>query len=452
MDYKSDQYENKDLHNNSIWEYAVAFVMGMVMLGALIALIRGKVYEIDLSTDTGDVLNIYTYTTEFQELMIDYYPDYEEIDGETGRIGDVTVKWIIVPNVDGYYKETLKEVLDKQDIDIFIVEPCYNSMDFINDADCCLTMEELELTPYMRNQYPYTIDVAMDADGRVKGSAWAANPGAFMYRRSAAREVFGTDNPEEVQQYLKDWESFYQSAEELDKNGWKIVGASEETYRIFSQNAKNPWVENGKIQIDPSLMEWSEQAKNFYEKGYVYTSGMWSMEWMEGGKEDGDVFGYFAAPWFVEAIFMETEMGECGDWAICEGPENFFWGGHLLCVAKESDNPGLARDILYQLTCNAKIMREMAEDGEFVNNFKVMDRYAEVEEAVAEYMGGQDVLEIFCQSAKKLHVKPCTPYDNTLDSLFQENMKLYFDGVCSEEEALEKFYNEAKEVFPELEQ
>ena len=230
MNYKRDHYENKDLHNNSIWEYAVAFVMGMVMLGALIALSRGKAYEIDLSKDTGDILNIYTYTTEFQELMIDYYPDYEKIDGETGRIGDVTVKWTIVPNVDGYYEEAVYEALEKEEVDLFIVEPCYNAMGFINDEECCLTMEELQLTPYMRNQYRYTADVAMDETGQIKGSAWSASPGAFIYRRSAAKEVFGTDDPKKVQQYLKDWEAFYQSAEELDENGWKIVKAGQDLH------------------------------------------------------------------------------------------------------------------------------------------------------------------------------------------------------------------------------
>ncbi len=450
MDYKRDQYEDKNLQKNNIWEYAVAFVMGMVMLGALIALIRGKAYEIDLSKDTGEVLNIYTYTTEFQELMMEYYPDYEEVDGETGRIGNITVKWTIVPNVDGYYEEAVYEALEKEEVDLFIVEPCYNATGFINDEECCLTMEELQLTPYMRNQYRYTADVAMDETGQVKGSAWSASPGAFMYRRSAAKEVFGTDDPEKVQEYLNDWESFCQAAEQLDEYGWKIVGAPEETYRIFSQNAEHPWVEDNRIVIDQSLQNWVDQANMFCEEEYVYTSGMWSMEWMMGGKEDGDVFGYFVAPWFIEAIFMETEMGESGDWAICEGPAPFFWGGHLLCVAKESDNPGLARDILYQLTCNPKIMREMAEDGHFVNNAKVMNRYAEQDEEITEFMDGQNVLEIFFQSAKKLRVKPCTAYDYTLDSLFQDNMKLYFDGVCSEEEALDKFYNAAEKEIPEL--
>ncbi|MGN1171905.1 MAG: carbohydrate ABC transporter substrate-binding protein, partial [Lachnospiraceae bacterium] len=41
----------------------------------------------------GSVFNIYCWNEEFKSRLTDHYPGYEEVDGTTGKIGDVTVKW-----------------------------------------------------------------------------------------------------------------------------------------------------------------------------------------------------------------------------------------------------------------------------------------------------------------------------------------------------------------------
>lgn len=41
------------------------------------------------------VLNVYCWNDEFQRRIKDHYPGYEEVDANTGKIGDVTVKWNI---------------------------------------------------------------------------------------------------------------------------------------------------------------------------------------------------------------------------------------------------------------------------------------------------------------------------------------------------------------------
>ena len=40
----------------------------------------------------GKVLNIAAWNEEFKSRLIDHYPGYEEVDGTTGKIGDITVK------------------------------------------------------------------------------------------------------------------------------------------------------------------------------------------------------------------------------------------------------------------------------------------------------------------------------------------------------------------------
>ena len=107
--------------------------------------------------DDGKVLNIYCWNEEFKSRLTDHYPGYEEVDGTTGKIGDITVKWNITPSDDNAYQNNLDETLLKQadaaaddKIDLFLVEADYAlkyvdtdyTLDVVNDLgvskDCLL--------------------------------------------------------------------------------------------------------------------------------------------------------------------------------------------------------------------------------------------------------------------------------------------------------------------------
>ena len=84
------------------------------------------------AAEEGKVLNIYCWNTEFQSRIADHYPGYETVDGTTGKIGDVTVKWNVTPNNDNAYQNNLDATLLKQadaaaddKIDLFLVEADY---------------------------------------------------------------------------------------------------------------------------------------------------------------------------------------------------------------------------------------------------------------------------------------------------------------------------------------
>ena len=84
------------------------------------------------SSDDGKVLNIYCWNEEFKSRLEDHYPGYTIVDGTTGTIGDVTVKWNITPNDDNAYQNNLDATLLKQadaaaddKIDLFLVEADY---------------------------------------------------------------------------------------------------------------------------------------------------------------------------------------------------------------------------------------------------------------------------------------------------------------------------------------
>ncbi len=421
----------------------------------------------DLSADTGSVLNIYCWNEEFKTRVTDHYPGYTDNGDGTGKIGDVTVNWVIVPSDDMAYQNNLDETLLKQadaadddKIDMFLIEADY-ALKYVNAEGVCLSMDDLGLTDYMGDQYQYTKDIVTDANGNVNGTSWQACPGLYIYRRSVAKEVFGTDDPDEVQTHFADWDKFAESAQQLADAGWKVVSGYDDAYRVFSQNVSTPWVVDGKITIDDNIKAWVDQTKDFTDKGFNNKTSLWSDDWGKGMSSAGDVFGYFGPAWFIDFTMtgyaMDDSEGEAavgngtwGDWAAIEGPQSYFWGGTWVCAAQGSDNAGLVADIMYQLTCNPDVMKEIVTaDNDFCNNQPLMEEMAATG-TTNEFLGGENVLEKFCAAVGNISMENSTIYDQGMTEQFQGAMKDYFDGNVDYDTALENFYTNIETRYPEL--
>lgn len=424
-------------------------------------------YTKDLSADTGKVLNIYCWNTEFQSRVTDHYADYTDNGDGTGTIGDVTVNWIVTPSDDNAYQNKLDETLLGQadaaaddKIDLFLFEADY-ALKYVNADGVCMSMDELGLTDYMGDQYQYTKDVVTNGNGEVMGTSWQACPGLYIYRRSAAEAVFGSGEPEDVQAHFSDWDKFAESATALSDAGWKVVSGYDDAYRVFSQNVSSPWVVDGKINIDDNIMAWVDQTKDFTDKGYNNKTSLWSDDWGKGASSSGDVFGYFGPAWFIDFTLAGFTMddadaeaavgnGTWGDWAAIEGPEGYFWGGTWMAAAQGTDNAGLVADMMYQLTCNPDVMKEIVTaDNDFCNNQPLMEEMAAAGTTSA-FLGGENVLEKFCAGVQTIDMSNSSNYDQGMTEEFQGAMKDYFDGNSTKEEALDKFYAAAETKYPEL--
>lgn len=62
-------------------------------------------------------------------------------------------------------------------------------------------------------------EIATSADDKLKAVTWQATPGLFAYRRSIAKDVLGTDDPDAVQEALADWDKFNAVAEQAAAKG-----------------------------------------------------------------------------------------------------------------------------------------------------------------------------------------------------------------------------------------
>lgn len=422
--------------------------------------------EVTGEEETGMVINIHTSGNELYERVMQLYPAYQDLGNGKGMIGDVPVNWIITPNDGNAYQTALDEKLSNIEatpaedrIDLFTIEADY-AKKYAQTANL-MTMEEIGVTEEnMANQYAYTKEIVQNAEGEVCASAWQSTPGFFMYRRSIAKEVFGTDEPDEIQEILSTWENFDDAAAKLKDSGYMMFSAYTDSYYPFNANKSQPWVdENLVIHMDDHVMQWVEQTREYTEKGYNHRNVEIS-DIILDLRKDGKVFGAFAAPWYMDYVEfsclddpnapLELGNGSYADWAACTGPESYYWGGTWLCVPEGCDNVSEVRDLIYALTCDEATMKKLALDnGEFVNNEKVMKELAASDYECA-FLGGQNHIAFLEEAAGNIDMSNQTMYDQGVGDACKEAFRDYFDGYISREEALEAFYKGAVVKHPEL--
>ena len=411
--------------------------------------------------EEGKVLNIYCWNEEFKSRVTDHYPDYVEVDGTTGQIGDVTVMWNITPSTDNAYQNGLDAALKGQadaaaddKVDIFLVEADYAGK-YVN-VDYSLALSELGITDAdLANQYKYTQDVVTDTEGNLKGSSWQGCPGVLIYNRAVAEEVLGTQDPAAVQEYVKDWATFQETAATMKEAGYYMTSSANDTYRVYSNNVTSKWVEDGVVNIDENIMNWVADSKAMVDAGYTNTYDLWSEDWSKGFYPDGKVFCYFGPAWFVDfsmAADAEGSIANAGGWGACSGPQGFFWGGTWMCPATGTDNPTLVKDLILTMTANDDILKEIVvDDNDFTNSKPVMDAMAADTSYSSKVLGGQNPLEMYCAGVETIDLSNLSDYDQGCNEEFQTAMKGYFEGTyATEEEAIAAFYAAIVIKYPDL--
>lgn len=414
----------------------------------------------DLPEDTGSVLNIYVWNTEFQERVEGFYPGYEKTDDVTGKIGDVTVNWNITPNTDNAYQDNLDAKLLEQDsaadddkIDMFLVEADY-ALKYV-DTDYTLPVADCGVTSAdVAEQYQYTKDVMTDSNGVLKGVSWQGCPGVLIYNREIAKDMWGSDDPAEVQKHVSDWATFYATADELKEAGYLATATCMDTFRVYSNNVTSKWVDADKnLNIDANIKAWVDDTKKMVDAGECKVDGLWSETWNKGFYPDGKVFAYFGPAWMIDfsmAADTDGSIANQGGWGATTGPQGFFWGGTWICACTGTDNANLVGDIMKTLTCDADVMKQIViEKNDFVNNKSAMNEMAADTSYSNAVLGGQNALGMFAEGADKIDLSNLSNYDQGCNEAFQGAMQDYFNGKYSSyDDAVAAFKDDISAKYP----
>ena len=448
----------------------LSFLLAMLMLTSLLTACGGGDNSTGDSAATGEgkVINIYVWNQEFQEKFNDCYP------GVTGTSKDLSVTnledgtevhWIINPNQDGVYQDKLDEALGKQGsasadekIDMFLVEADYALKYVDPDVGVAMPISKLGITEAdIANQYDYTLEAVTGPDGEIRALSYQATPGMLVYRRSIAQAVLGTDDPDTVAKAVADWDTFYETAEQVKAAGYVMYSSTADTYRVYSNNTSAPWVDGTAVVVDQNMMNWVARSKEDTDNGINNdVGGQWTDEWNKDMGPDSKVFCFFLPAWGLSTCIQPNvkDTAAAQDWAVCTAPQAFYWGGTWLVAAEGTDNPEHVKDIMLKMTADTNILRTLAQEyGEMSNDQPLMDELAQSPEFGIDLLAGQNYLGVLSEGAANISLANGSPYDQGCVEEFQNAFGDYFrestTGV-SFEKAKANFETAILERYPEL--
>ena len=338
------------------------------------------------------------------------------------------------------------------DLDVYFCEADW-ALKYINDDEKTLALDKLGLGDSdFANIYSYTDEIGKDKNGVRKGVSWQAAAGGFYYRSDLAKDFLGVEDPEAMQEKIGDWDKFVAAAKEVSEaSGGKTALADTlgGMWQAYACGRTTPWVVDNKLQIDDFCEDFANTAKELWDCGGITKNSQWSDEWTAAGTND-TCMGYFVSTWGFGGFALDAAGGEggatYGKWAVCEGPQPFYWGGTWIVVNPKTDNGEEARDFIVSATSDEAQMAAYATSKpEYVNNSKVMDDLISSDtvfnQKITDNMGGQNFYAALPENAKQINFNGfITEYDATVQTDFINAVKEHFlDGGATWDETVEAF-------------
>lgn len=408
-------------------------------------------------TSNPDVINLWAFTDEVPTMINKYVEEHPDFPYE--------VKATIIGTTDGAYQPALDQALaggGKDAPDIYCVEAAFALKYTQGDAsqyampykdlgiDIDAKLDEAQIAQY-------TVDIGSNTDGDVVGLGFQATGGAFIYRRSIAKEVFGTDDPEVIKEKIgPGTDKFFEAAEALKQKGYAIISGDGDLWHPIENSSDNGWVVDGKLNIDPKREEFIDMSMKLKENGYHNDTQDWTDAWFADMKGVGDkqVFGFFGPAWLINYTLAPncggSTVGEgtYGDWAVCESPIGFFWGGTWLLAGKNADEEKqkAIADILEWVTLDTSEegLQYRWANGTLYGEGGTKDVVAsatvmEKSDGAVEFLGGQNIFDVFIAANENANGKNLTPFDESINTYWRNQVREYTAGNKTREQAIADF-------------
>ncbi len=306
--------------------------------------------------------------------------------------------------------------------------------------------------------FTYIVDIGTrPSDGKIVGLAYRSTCAAFIYRRSIAKEVWGTDNPVVIRTKIgPGWDKFFEAAEDLKAKGYYITadGDMQEGGDVYSRtiwcavenSSDKRWISDGKLYIDPKREAYLDIAKGLVENGYLT-----SMSIADTAVNGERLFGFFGPAWRFNLIKEED------GWAACEPPAGFFEFGEWVLANKSLDNDpekkaAVAEFIEWMtLDCTESglqyyLAKGMIDFSSYTAGEKctVASALVMAENECRDYLDGQNMFDIYIPAGELVNGANRTEYDYDIGVIWRKYAGEYARGECMREEAIAAFKREVK--------
>ena len=135
-----------------------------------------------------------------------------------------------------------------------------------------------------------------------------------------------------------------------------------------------------------------------------------------------------------------------GDWGITTAPSAYFSGGTWVMASKYCDKKATSADIIRAVCINEDNLKDMVNNGEFVNNIKLMTSAAADEKFALEWLGGQNPYPVLLDAAIKADASYVVIDEDAYNEAFIAVVGPYSEGAIETiEDARKAFEDKFKE-------
>ena len=436
--------------------------MKKILSGLLALVLAGALFTSCGAKQEDKVINLWSFTDEVPGMVEKYLAANPDL--------GYTLNTTIIATTDGAYQPALDQALQaggKDAPDIYCAEAAFilkyskgdmqdYAMPYKNlgiDIDKALKASEIA---------PYTYDIGSNTKGEVDALGYQTTGGCFIYRRSVAKEVFGTDDPATVQAKIGggsgSWNAFWDAAADCADKGVAIVSGDGDLWHAVENSSDKGWIVDGKLYLDPKREAFLDYSKSLTDNGYSNGTQDWSDAWFADMKGAGakPVLGYFGPAWLINYTIAPncggSKVGEgtYGDWAVCNSPIGFFWGGTWLMAngkAKMSDaKKEVVKGIIEWITLdtsNDGLLYKWANgtlNGEGGTKDTVASGVVMAKSnGELPFLGGQNMFDYFVGANKYANGKNLTQYDEGINLIWRDQVRAYANGSKSREDAIKDF-------------
>jgi hypothetical protein len=429
---------------------AMAFTLCLVM--TLTMMLAG----VSASAESKGVINLYTFTDEVPKMLARYL----ELNPDFGY----TINPTIIATTDGLYQPALDQALaaggaDAPDMycaeSAFVLKYTQGDMASYAAPYAELGINVAEETK-AADIAQYTIDIGTrPADGQLVGLGYQATGGAFIYRRSLAKDTWGTDDPAVIADKIgPGWDKFFAAAAELKAKGYGIVSGDGDIWHAVENSSEKGWIVDGKLTLDPAREAFLDLSKSLKDNGYHNDTRDWQEAWFADMQGIGaqPIFGFFGPAWLINYVMAPhsggTKAGEgtYGDWAVCNPPIGFFWGGTWVLANKDSEKKEAVGKLIDWITlqCDDKGLQYYWANGTLSGEGGTKDTVASgtvmaMSNGTLEFLGGQNMFDVFVPANQFANGKNLTQYDETINNIWRDQVRQYTAGNVDRAGAIAAF-------------
>jgi multiple sugar transport system substrate-binding protein len=401
----------------------------------------------------------------------------------------VKIEFTMIPMTNGEYQTKVKAAAGTADApDVVFLEAA-----FVKEwVESDLLADQSDLLPLAKDLKTYQAGIDVGTfDGKTKAFTFQSTPGAFFYRRSIAKECLGTDDLVKVQEMVSNLDKFVATAAKIKKCGagnYYTVGTAGELLNPFLTNRAQPWIVDGKLVIDPKVVEYVHFAKMMRDNGYESGANQWTEGWFAGFNDTlkdakgtpKKVFSYFLPTWgltYVLAPNAKSKDGKndtTGDWAMVNGPMPYQWGGTWVGALKDSKNAELAKEFVKFSTLNEEFLTNWATGyytnaklksidpttpddqveapGDFVSSQLVVEKITKSFDTstLATFLGGENPYGAFAAAAPAVSGKLLTGSDDAIQRALNDPLAAYLGGTMDEAKMWATWLDAVRNEFPDL--